>query len=529
MANELAAGFWLRQGKQAFAEDFLRRAHGCYTDWGCFAKTAQLEKKLGELPGNKPTEFEQGPQHQITTPASTSGLFGSELDMVTVMKASQVIYGEIELEKLLATLMLFAIENSGAERSSLILCTQGDLEIAAQYEAGPDKVSLLHDDAIEKGQDVSTAIVHYVARTREFLVIDDVMTNDLFKNDPYVVSSQPRALFCCPIVHKQRLVSILYLESRLIPGLFSSLRLEVIRMLTAQMAVSIDNAGLYAQLKKAEEKYRRIFENAVEGIYQTTTAGQIINANPAMAKILGYDSPADLMASVTDIGHQLYVSAEAREHFLKLIHKEKRVSGFEVQFLRKDSSIIWVSLHARLLEDRERKNFNIEGIFSDITSKKKATEELRESEELLRKENIRLRANIKDRYRFGDIIGKSPVMQEVYEFILKAAATEANVMIIGESGTGKELVARAIHDLSDRKEQNMVTVNCGAIPEHLMESEFFGYKRGAFTGANRDKKGYLDLADGGTLFLDELGELSLNAGQAVARSRQAGLYADWCQ
>ena len=181
-----------------------------------------------------------------------------------------------------------------------------------------------------------------------------------------------------------------------------------------------------------------------------------------------------------------------------------------MQFLRKDASIIWVSLHARLLEDREGKTFNIEGIFADITSKKQATEALRESEEWLRKENIRLRANIKDRYRFGDIIGKSPVMQEVYEFILKAAATDANVMIIGESGTGKELVARAIHDLSDRKGHKLITVNCGAIPENLLESEFFGYKRGAFTGATRDKKGYLDLADGGTLFLDELGELSLN-------------------
>lgn len=510
LANELATGFWQRKGRPAFAEPFLRRAHACYTLWGCYAKAAQMEKKLEELPGNRTLEIEAWQRHTDTSAPPPHGLFASNLDMATVMKASQAIYGEIDLEKLLAALMRFTVENSGAERGSLILCAEGDMTIAAQYEADHGDVCLLANVPIEKARDVSPAIVHYVARTSEFLVMDDVAKDELFNNDPYVISCKPRALFCCPIIHKQHLVSILYLESRLIPGVFSSIRMEIIRMLTSQMAVSIDNAGLYGRLKKAEEKYRRIFENAIEGIYQTTIGGQIISANPAMAKILGYDSPEDLMSRVTDIGSQLYVSREFRETFLNMIRKEKIVSGYEVQFLRKDGSTIWVSLHARLFEDRDGNPMNIEGIFSDITSRKKATEALRESEELLRKENIHLRANIKDRYRFRDIIGKSPAMQDIYEFILKAAATEANVMISGESGTGKELVARAIHDLSDRKDKSFIPVNCGAIPENLMESEFFGYKRGAFTGATRDKKGYLDLADGGTLFLDELGELSLN-------------------
>jgi PAS domain S-box-containing protein len=510
LANELAAGYWQRKERPAFAEPFLRRAHACYTLWGCYAKAMLVEKKLEELPGNRTLEIEPWQRRKDTLPAPFHGLFASDLDMATVMKTSQAIYGEIDLDKLLAALMHFVVENSGAERGSLILCAEGDLTIVAQYVAGPGEVCLLTNMLIEKAKDVSPAIVHYVARTREFLIMDDAAKDGLFNNDPYVIDWKPRAIFCCPIIHKQRLVSILYLESRLIPSVFSSVRLEIIRMLTSQMAVSIDNARLYGWLKRAEEKYRRIFENAIEGIYQTTIEGQIISANPAMAKILGYDSPEDLISHVTDIGSQLYVSREAREHFMNMIRKEKTVSGFDVQFLRKDGSAIWASLHARLLENREGKLMNIEGIFSDVTSRKQATEALRESEELLRKENIRLRANIKDRYRFRDIIGKSPAMQDIYEFILKAAATEANVMISGESGTGKELVARAIHDLSDRKDKNFIPVNCGAIPENLMESEFFGYKRGAFTGANRDKKGYLDLADGGTLFLDELGELSLN-------------------
>jgi len=119
---------------------------------------------------------------------------------------------------------------------------------------------------------------------------------------------------------------------------------------------------------------------------------------------------------------------------------------------------------------------------------------------------------------FGKIIGKSPAMQEVYDMIEKAGASDANVAIYGESGTGKELVAHAIHELSSRRGNAFVPVNCGAIPETLLESEFFGFKKGAFTGASMDKHGYLDLADGGTLFLDEVGELSLNMQAKLLRA-----------
>ena len=144
--------------------------------------------------------------------------------------------------------------------------------------------------------------------------------------------------------------------------------------------------------------------------------------------------------------------------------------------------------------------------------------------EYLRRENINLRSSIKDRYRLGDIIGKSPLMQNVYETILDAAGTNANVIIYGESGTGKELVASAIHKLSSRSKNAFVPVNCAAIPENLLESEFFGHKKGAFTGAHIDKHGYLDMADHGVLFLDEVGELSPNLQAKLLRAIEGGEY-----
>lgn len=146
-------------------------------------------------------------------------------------------------------------------------------------------------------------------------------------------------------------------------------------------------------------------------------------------------------------------------------------------------------------------------VIIDIHARKIAEDNIREQERHLKKENVRLRTTIRDRYKFGGIVGKSTAMQKVYEMILRAAATDANVIIYGESGTGKELVAKAIHDMSDRGANAFVPVNCGAIPRHLVESEFFGYKKGAFSGALADKPGYLDKAENGSLFLDELGEI----------------------
>jgi two-component system, NtrC family, response regulator len=126
------------------------------------------------------------------------------------------------------------------------------------------------------------------------------------------------------------------------------------------------------------------------------------------------------------------------------------------------------------------------------------------------KENLRLRDVVETRYNFGNIVGKSKRMQEVFELVKKMAPSSATVLIEGESGTGKELVAKSIHFNSPRKDKPFIAVNCSALSENLLESELFGHEKGAFTGAIAMKKGRFELADGGTLFLDEIGELSQN-------------------
>ncbi len=138
----------------------------------------------------------------------------------------------------------------------------------------------------------------------------------------------------------------------------------------------------------------------------------------------------------------------------------------------------------------------------------------------LREENLALKQALQDRYHFGTLVGSSPAMAEVYGLVEQVKDTRISCLIVGESGTGKELVARAIHYSGARAGGPFVPVNCGAIPETLIESELFGYRKGAFTGALRDRVGLFEAATGGTLFLDEIGEMPLLTQVKVLRAIQ---------
>ena len=131
---------------------------------------------------------------------------------------------------------------------------------------------------------------------------------------------------------------------------------------------------------------------------------------------------------------------------------------------------------------------------------------------------------LKKTLHFGKIVGNSPSMIYIYNLVRQVAKTKTSILITGESGTGKELIAKAIHDLSRRCDNHFVVLNCGGIPETLMESELFGHKKGAFTGATQDKKGLFEVADKGTIFLDEIGELSLPIQVKLLRAVQEHVF-----
>jgi len=143
---------------------------------------------------------------------------------------------------------------------------------------------------------------------------------------------------------------------------------------------------------------------------------------------------------------------------------------------------------------------------------------------MMHREVKELRSRIDSKYAFSKIIGKSKKISEAIEYAKKAAPTDTTVLLLGETGTGKELFAQAIHNSSKRSEKKFIAVNCSAIPKDLQESEFFGHKKGAFTGAVNDKKGYFEEANGGTIFLDEVGEMSLQTQAKLLRTIEEKTY-----
>ncbi|MFT5220351.1 MAG: PAS domain S-box-containing protein [Gammaproteobacteria bacterium] len=168
-------------------------------------------------------------------------------------------------------------------------------------------------------------------------------------------------------------------------------------------------------------------------------------------------------------------------------------------------------------------------VFKDISIRKKterrllkALEEVERMKEQLEAENSYLQEEIMANQDFAGLVGQSPAIQQVLNQVDLVAPTDANVLVTGESGTGKELIARAIHERSNRNERPLIRVNCAAIPRELFESEFFGHVKGAFTGAIKDRKGRFELADGGTIFLDEVGEIPLELQSKLLRVLQEG-------
>ncbi len=248
LANELAAEFYLSRGREKIAKVYMTDAYYGYIAWGATAKVRDLEEKYPHLISRMPVV--EAPGIEVTrTTTSMSGLGSAVLDLETVVKASQAISGEIVLEKLLDKLLHIAIENAGATKGVLLLSKAGKWSIAAEGAVEKDKIRVLPGVPVEARPDLPVTAIDYAERTKEAVVLGDAPNDSIFSTDPYIARNRPRSILVLPILSSGKLVGILYLENNLTKAAFTQQRLEVLKMLASQAAISLENAELYRDLQ----------------------------------------------------------------------------------------------------------------------------------------------------------------------------------------------------------------------------------------------------------------------------------------
>ncbi|MGB3510309.1 MAG: AAA family ATPase [Microcoleaceae cyanobacterium] len=257
LANELAAKFYLDWDQQRMAGTYMQQSYYCYARWGSKAKTNQLEEQypqlLNPIRQKSQPQLDPGYSQTINTVSTTTAY----LDLASTIKASQAISSEIELEPLLSKLMHIILENAGADKATLILNNSGSWEVVAQCDRRNFHLS---STTIEETKSIPRTIINTVKRTQQTVLINQPTKETSFAKDPYLILKRPQSLLCTPILNQGKFIGILYLENNFTAQVFTADRIEVLNLLTAQAAISIENARLYQGL----EDYNRNLEVKVE-------------------------------------------------------------------------------------------------------------------------------------------------------------------------------------------------------------------------------------------------------------------------
>lgn len=250
-----------------------------------------------------------------------------------------------------------------------------------------------------------------------------------------------------------------------------------------------------------------LIQGVGSGIAITDIKGHVNYFNPRAQTLTSLQEAAVKGKKLTDIFPGLTYNFDG-------VSEGKRIVVDEFAFTEARKGNIQLKLTLAPLNDPSEQAIGYVCIFEDVTKRKELEEKVRLGEEIRKAREHELRVDetpaTSPSFQFAGVVGRGGGVENIYRLVQKVAATTTNVLITGDSGTGKELVARAIHTNGPRKERAFVAVNCGAIPENLIESELFGHVRGAFTGAVSDHMGLFKQADSGTIFLDEVGELPLH-------------------
>jgi predicted ATPase/signal transduction histidine kinase/DNA-binding NarL/FixJ family response regulator len=265
LASELAAEFYFSRGRENLARDYLTQSYYGYVRWRATLKIKDLEARYPDIFSRMPKQKNTDVEVNQTLNSTTRGRSGAlDLDLATVMKASQAISGEIVLGTLLTKLMQIVIENAGAETGFLVLDKAGKLLIEASGVVDKNEVTVQQSAPVETSHQLPISVINYVARTQENVVLSDASCEGIFTTDTYIINQKPKSVLCTPIVYQSKLIGILYLENNLTTGAFTAERLKVLQLLSSQAAISIENARLYNDLEEANANLKHSHEQLAD-------------------------------------------------------------------------------------------------------------------------------------------------------------------------------------------------------------------------------------------------------------------------
>ncbi len=417
LANELCGEFHIGRGRTATGAVFLQEAVRCYVEWGAMAKVRELRQRRPYLIGEHAGIILDAAVEEPGSPGHLSFQKSEALDLASVLKASQAISSEIVLEKLLATSLSIVMENAGAQKGFLVLESRGKMLIEAEAATNGTEVEVLRSLPVEECQEISPAIVNYVARTLETVVLNDGAAQTKFSGDPYIVEKKPKSMACIPLIHQGKLLGALYLENNLSANAFAPDRVEILRLLGSQAAISLDNSRLYQQqaeysktlqaevenrtselrdnlellhqenkararvedaLRESENRYRTIFETTGTAMVILDDKGLVSLANCEAERLTGY-TKQELLGKVTwsDSVAESEVDRLRNYRERRLREPESAPKSYETQLVDQSGR----TKHVYVTVDSIPERREIVASLIDISERKRAEEALRQAKE----------------------------------------------------------------------------------------------------------------------------------------------------
>jgi PAS domain S-box-containing protein len=383
LANELAARFYAARGLETIADVYFRNARSCYRRWGAEGKVRQLEQLHPHL-RERPT---------VTPPTATLGEHVEQLEVGTIVKASQALSGEIVLGKLIEILMRIAVEHAGAERGLLILFRGDEPRIEAEAATGSGGVEVTLLQAEVTSVELPESVLHYAIRTRESVILDDAAANNPFSADEYIRQRYARSVLCLPLVKQTGLIGVLYLENSLASHVFTPARTSLLKLLASQAAISLENARLYADLinenrdrrkveealRESEQRFRDHAETTSDWLWETGPDHRFTWASEKLAAA-GVDAAQRIGATRWDMAIAVEEEREKWRLHVATLEAHKPFRDFKYRTTREDGSVLHVATSGTPFFDPEGRFLGYRGGSSDITPAVRAEDALQQAQ-----------------------------------------------------------------------------------------------------------------------------------------------------